>query len=353
MQILHVISEMQTGGAQSLLSELLRDQHKDHHQTYTASSGGPLVQDLTRELPGFRNYFVPTVGRDPLIFLRAVSSLSVVLREINPSIAFAHNPGSLMVLLAAQLRSRVRFPIVTVLHGSSNTVLSFYWAILHKFTTSCVVVDKRLIRGNRTDRVRCIPCGVRVDDLAPEKKRSKSGVLRAVIVSRLAYPKRVDLLIRAFEEAETDFRLTILGDGPLRVPLENCVPSSLRTSIQFAGNVNNVRKYLNESDVMFFASEREGAPVAVLEAMSAGVPVVANEVGALPEILDGCGILVPQLDAKSFASEIKRIASNPEILPQMSQSSWRRVHDKYSIEKMLQSYNSVLCCATGCERNDA
>ncbi len=120
-------------------------------------------------------------------------------------------------------------------------------------------------------------------------------------------------LIRALALAESDWSLTIVGDGPLESELRSLIDRlGLDGRVTLKGLVeeDEVRRLLGTADVFVLASvetesgDRDGVPVALMEAMAAGVPVIASDVGGIPELVDGAGILVPPGRADAIAAEL-------------------------------------------------
>ena len=116
---------------------------------------------------------------------------------------------------------------------------------------------------------------------------------------------------------EIKVRLIIVGDGPERQRLERASHSlGVSERVAFAGQVNNIDVYYAMADMLALPSHSEGSPNVLLEAMAAGVPVVATEVGGVPEIVthDESALLVSQRDPHAMAAAIGRV---------LTDASWR------------------------------
>src|SRR6185503_11345288 len=84
--------------------------------------------------------------------------------------------------------------------------------------------------------------------------------------------------------------------------------------------------------------DHEGIPVFLIEAMAAGVPVIATNTGGIPELLaDGAGVLIPQKDAKAIAEALVMVSVDEDLLQQIVEKGVQRVHDQFSIESTVSA----------------
>jgi glycosyltransferase involved in cell wall biosynthesis len=137
------------------------------------------------------------------------------------------------------------------------------------------------------------------------------GPPRIVSVGRFAYPKDFATLLEALALLETDYRATLVGDGPDLAEVAAAVPDQ----VELLGARGDVSDLLARSDVFVLSSRSEGFPVSILEAMAAGLPVVATDVGGVAEaVVDGeTGILVPAADPNALAGALERLIADVEL----------------------------------------
>lgn len=157
--------------------------------------------------------------------------------------------------------------------------------------------------------VRSIPNYV-PDPGPPVPRAVYDGPLRLVAVGRLDPVKGHDVLLRALVDVP-DAVLTVLGEGHARPSLEKAVADrGLADRVRLPGWSEDVAGELRAYDVLVLPSRSEGWPLTVVEAMLAGLPVVATTVGSVPEIVqDGrTGLLVPKDDAAALAVALRRTA---------------------------------------------
>lgn len=149
-----------------------------------------------------------------------------------------------------------------------------------------------------------------------EQKRMGNGC-RVVSVARLAPEKGLDVLCRAVASLESPrrLRLQILGDGPDRTALtELCRDLRITHLVRFSGWCDNVVAELAKSDLFVLPSRHEGMPYALLEAMAAGVPIVASDTPGSREALDNgrVGTLFPVQDVQALAHHLAVFLENPD-----------------------------------------
>ena len=161
---------------------------------------------------------------------------------------------------------------------------------------------------------------------------------------RLIELKGIEYLLRAAEELRHDFpalRVEIAGEGPERTKLEEQVQQSgLGDHVRFLGWIDNISEVLTGWDVFVMPSLEEGLGNAALEAMAAGLPVVASSVGALPEVVeDGTtGWLVPPRDPAALALHLRLLLSNRELRQRMGAAGYARVRDHFSLAQMVEGF---------------
>ncbi len=175
-------------------------------------------------------------------------------------------------------------------------------------------------------------------------------------VARLSWEKDHETLFRAFSRLlpeHPDVRLLVVGDGPLRRSLEERVRDlALGDAVQFLGTRRDVPDVLAALNVFVLASREEGLPVALLEAMAAGLPVVATSVGGIPDVVvDGeTGLLVPPGDPARLSEAIFRLMNNGEEARAMGREASKRVAERFDVSRMVRAYEDVYLRVLGGNR---
>ena len=165
----------------------------------------------------------------------------------------------------------------------------------------------------------------------PDAVPGDARVLLAV--SRLTKQKGVDLAIRALASLPDDTVLVVLGDGPERAALDRLARElGVERRVFLLGRVPDVAAWLRRSSVFVHPARWEGFGLAVLEAMLAGLPVVAANVSSLPElVVDGeTGVLVPTDDAAALATGVARALESPAL----GEAGRARARREFSVGRM-------------------
>jgi len=188
---------------------------------------------------------------------------------------------------------------------------------------------------------------VNVEEIRALKKDLgiKDGERMILTVGRLSKEKAQMDLLRAYKNLsethrEIDARLVIVGDGPEREPLEAATASlGLGERVMFAGQVNNVQVYCAAADVLVNSSHSEGSPYVLLEAMAAGLPIVATAVGGVPEMIENneTALLVPAGEPQAMADAIARVLNDEQLAQRLSGNASASVALRFSPENYVRS----------------
>jgi glycosyltransferase involved in cell wall biosynthesis len=193
------------------------------------------------------------------------------------------------------------------------------------------------LEGIPADKVLVLPTAYiphRVN--APTDIRAELGLPASApviaVAATLRVEKALEVMISALAEVRAQFpdaHLVIAGDGPRREGLERQVASmGLTGNVHLIGERRDVTGILKTVDVGALSSDWEGMPLFVLECMSNGTPVVATEVGGLPEMIqhDRTGLLVPPRDPAALARAISALLADPERRRRLAAAAQERMH---------------------------
>ncbi|MBI4572080.1 MAG: glycosyltransferase family 4 protein [candidate division NC10 bacterium] len=184
------------------------------------------------------------------------------------------------------------------------------------------------------------------------------GTPRLICLARLVRQKGLDVLLRALpvlQAAVGPVALTLLGEGPEQSRLAAlAVELGVADAVCFAGTVGDVRPHLAAADVFVLPSRFEGLPLALLEAMGAGLPVVATAVsGNTDAVRDGVdGLLVPPEDPAALAAAVACVLRDPDLATRLATTARLRVASHFGVETMvdrtLQVYRETLHTGMRC-----
>lgn len=317
--ILLIVADGELGGGttivRSLASELLVDGWQVHVATQQDS---PLQRDLISDGIVVHPFdFFVGVGKS----IRLQHRFRRLQSELNPSIVHSH--GSRALWMAATMH-RTTSRVHTV-HGhhllKRKTLARLSGQILERFgqrhvdTTIFVSTqDLELAKRHRlTGRTQSLVIRNGVAIPTPLRQPSPRGNTRyrVAVISRLEYQKDPLLAVSVAAELGTDFEFLFIGDGSLRSETESLVRElGLDQQVQLLGSVNreDALAELSGSDVLLLTSRWEGLPLAPMEAMHLGVPVVGPDQPAMRELISNgvSGVLVPTREAQAFAAAVRK-----------------------------------------------
>jgi glycosyltransferase involved in cell wall biosynthesis len=352
-KILYVITLAETGGAQTYVANLLPAVCPRADVIVAAHGPGPLREATSSA--GARFVALRHVRRPlhPAHDVLGLLELVALMRRERPAIVHANSSkaGILGRLAAAITGVPVR---VFTVHGWAFKAHAgvpsrlYRWAdrLMAPLTTVtiCVAEGERtagLAAGTcRAERTVVIPNAVPAGSV-PRAARDGDPP-RIAWVGRLAEPKDPLTLVRALALLPSgSFCAAFAGDGPGRVAVERerCA-LGLEGAAELLGERSDVPALLARSDVFVLASRSEGAPLSVLEAMAAGLPVVASRVGGIPEIVvDGeTGVLVEPGDPRPLADALGRLLGDARLRARMGDAGRRRVLERFDVEAVRRRH---------------
>jgi glycosyltransferase involved in cell wall biosynthesis len=235
--------------------------------------------------------------------------------------------------------------------------------VLRRQTSRFVAVSTEMVRsligvGIEAKRIALIPNGVeipRVEDHF-DQVSLKSGLLEdaeafiVLFVGRLVAEKGLERLIRVWAAlaGREKMTLVIAGDGPLRTELESLVKDlNLLSSVRFLGHQHDVSKLYTIADVFVLPSRTEGMSNALLEAMAAGIPPIASNVGGNRDVIEdqNSGFLVDWDDPTTCAQVIRKLLADAELRQRIGNAAKSRVRFfalPYIARQYQQLYYEVL-----------
>ncbi len=203
--------------------------------------------------------------------------------------------------------------------------------------------DRIYVQHNSIRRASAV--GVSEIQLLKEALGLAEGERIILCVGRLSKEKAQIDLLHAFAtftdlHSEIKARLVIVGDGPERKALAAATASlGIEDRVVFAGQVNKVGVYYAAADLLVNPSHSEGSPYVLLEAMGAGLPIVATEVGGVPEILEHqqTAVLIPAGEPQAMAEAIAQILSDKSFAAKLADNAGKLVSTRFSPETYVRS----------------
>ncbi len=361
-----VASTFNVGGSERVLSHLITRLPEKRFRVRlcflkdAGSVGRELFQCGIRGMENFQR-----LRFDPMAALR----LARHFRHTEPDILFIldhHNAmlwGRVAGLLANVGRQVVASHATGLFGGSKNFRISDRW--LMEVTDRVVALSRAhehyLVQteGIEPSRITIIENGIPVHEFESVGDGSGDTVRRQLgitsqqqvvtIVAALRPEKAHELFLEAARllvVSGRSLKFLIVGDGPRRKQLEDvCASMGLENDVLFLGSRRDVNRLLQVSDVVTLPSHPavETLPLSVMEAMAAGVPVVATRVGSLPEMIQHglSGLLIQPGHPEQLAEAVALLLDNPEKARGMAVEAKKTVHRRYSVDNMVDQYISL------------
>ena len=367
IRVLHVIETLDIGGAETVVANIVNHMSPGFHAGICClMHSGPVSAHIH---PGVEIIEMGKAveGNDYGLPLR----LAKILRSRSIDVVQSHDWGTLLETTAAATLAGVT--AVHMAHGPSiHYPATDRWAPLKKnirrkverfasLKLDCAIAVSEAVRRELIDdvgiparKVVLIHNGI---DLTPvplgdltarrETLRLSSEEIVLVAVGRLAEIKNYNMLLEAFARAVKELpvlRLVMVGDGPERAKLEaTAMHLGLSDRVHFLGARDDVREWLALSHVFVLPSLYEGISIALLEAMAAGLPAVATQVGGNPEVVTDQqnGILVESGDVEGFARALVVLARDEALRERMGRAARKRIEMKFDLNRSVRQYEEI------------
>lgn len=362
MRILQVTSHLQVGGVPRYVVMLSGRLAARGHQVVVASAGGPLAAQLSPEIVQWRVPLRAKCEWHPNAWW-TVEELIRRLRRTPVDLLHAHSRVSQVV--AQAVSRRLGIPYVVTWHGIYRPNLGrWLWPCTGDRTIAISEPVRRHLLEQfhvPAERVRKVYNGIEtvrygapLDPDLLQQARVRWGLPRGgpVIggIGRMASGrvKGFDLIMAAaylLKEEFPDLHLLLVGDGPRRPFLEGVAQRlGVADRTHFIGTTEDVRVSLALMDVFLFTSRwPEAFGLTLVEAMAAGRPVVAVNVGAVPEIVRHGqeGWLVPHEDVGAIADGIARLLRDRAMATRLGQQAQARARELFDLERMTTEIEAV------------
>lgn len=364
MKIAYIVTTASPiGGAQIHVRDLAAAVAAQGHAPAVITSGsGTFIDDL-RSL-GIPVAVLPhlAVPIHPLRDVRALREVHAALGDLRPDLVAAHS--SKAGILSRLAGRSLRLPVVFTVHGWAFTpgVPPLHAAMYRQAERLVGPLASRIICVSEYDRQlgltariagpdRMVTVHNGMPDVGEDRRADPArSPVRLVMVARFGAQKDHPTLFRALALLlDHPWELDLIGDGPLMGEMKSMAASlGLGERVRFLGQRNDVDRILSRSQVSLLVTNWEGFPLSILEAMRAGLPVVASSVGGVGESVvdEETGYLVPRGDPALLRDRIERLLTDPALRVRLGTNGRTRFQRDFTLEhsvrRTLEVYRDVL-----------
>lgn len=349
MRILHVITSLQTGGAEKLMVDLLpRLKAIGFDIDLLLFNGTETPFRRAIESKGIKVFDLGESGSvySPMKLLKLIPFIKKY------DIIHTHNTApQLFAAIGSVLCSVV---LCTTEHNTSNRRRGWTWYapidrwMYNRYKRVICISQKaeenlRTFIGRSKAEICTINNGVDVESYAlampsAELDTIAPGSRKIIMVAGFRWEKDQDTLIKSLKYLPLQFHLFLVGEGVRRQELEDIIKDeSLADRVHFLGLRTDVAQLLHATDYVVMSSHFEGLSLSSVEGMSVGKPFLASDVDGLREVVKGAGILFPHGDSKALANEIMTLENSPEKYRSDADACRQRAA-QFDISKMVDAY---------------
>jgi len=366
-RILHVINRLAIGGAEVMLLDIIRNSNRAEFDFHILCPFGKAELDERAKSFGIEVHHLAddkSPGR-----IQLFSDGVKFIRNLKPDLINTHTRFSDLVGLVGGWRAGIQKRIMTV-HAAGmyfldsrpvhEGMIEYYVA---RFAGNYVAVSDAVAgyihkNGNiPVEKIVTIHNGIDPQRVSQPSTRSRADIrsLHAIgenkflvlSIGRLIYEKGFDILVYEFAELLEkihDVHLLIAGNGPEEQKLKRVARDlHVAENITFSGTFDNLTDLFCSSDCYVQPSRQEGFGLTILEAMSNGLPVIASDVGGIPEIIENetNGLLVSVRKCGDLSSAIERIHSDVALREKLLKTGRETSLDKFHISHTARKYEEL------------
>ena len=363
MEIVHVVENLDRGGLERTVVDLIASQRDAGHECRVIClfKLGLLARELLAS--GVR---VDACGKRPGLDLRALRRARALIRQSPDAVIHTHNAMAHYYAVLASLGLPVKCRINTR-HGMGGRTRSGRQEWLYRQSLRgtdyavavCEAARQRFAADGMHPRraLLSVPNGIRLERFRPADDVTRQSLVAELglptgsriigTVGRLQPVKDHALLLRAFAKVRVqvpEAALVIVGDGPLRAALEaQAEQAGLSDALRFMGDRHDVPRLLTGMEVFALTSTSEGYSVALLEACASSLPIVATDVGGNREIVrHGInGRLVPSGDTAAIATALIALLRGGEQAAAMGRAGYAWAQAEASFRTMAERYHGL------------
>jgi glycosyltransferase involved in cell wall biosynthesis len=365
---MRIIARMNVGGPAVQVSGLMRsfNSNEFEHRLYTgfcATNEADYLDSVATDIKAIR---IDGLGRRVSLRgdIRAFLSLVKAIREFNPHIIHTHTAkagflGRLASLVSLQKSVRVHTFHGHLLNGYFGSFKRTFVVVAEKFLA--LITQQLLAVGDKVRRdlleagigskrkFGLMPPGLAIGNL-PSKKDALTffGLndqrLQCAFIGRVTQIKRPDRFLDVVSEIKKrsiSLDFLIAGDGEL---LEGCRERIIAENlpVKVLGWQSNIEKVLSAADIVVLTSDNEGAPLSLIQAGMAGLPIVSTNVGSVPEVvLNNVTGLITSLDVQEIADALEKLVRDNALRAQLGSAAHQFTWANFGVQRLVHDHEAL------------
>ena len=349
MKIIHVISNLELAGAQTMCCNLLCALKDFEEEKITVISLFDTNNSLTDKLKA-NGINVICLGKKNGFDFSMIRKLKKIFKKEKPDVIHAH-AAVLKYVGPASLFKKAK--IVHTMHTLANKegskadalITKFFYKTKKAYPAALTPEVQRSISKRyhiKPNRIPVIYNGIDLSACMIKETYSQRDTFKILHIGRFSEEKNHVGLINAFEMFHKEFpnsTLNLIGDGSLKESIQLLVKEKgLENNVMFLGLQKNVYPFLNDADLFALPSTYEGMPMTLIEAMGTGLPIVASNVGGIPDMLTNeSNAILTEVNDKILADAFIKLAKDENLRETYGSQA---LHDskKFSAHNMAKSY---------------
>ena len=351
MKIIQVIPVFSMGGAEIMCETLTYELKKLGHEVIAVSLYS-IETPITERLKN-AGVDVRFLGKKRGLDFSIFSKLKKLFKHENPDAVHSHNNAS---QYAFPIAKQMGIKMVHTVHSiatkelpKSSRLINGYFFKKHAAVPVALSekVQKTIQEEYKmsTDNIPVVFNGIDLSRCTPKESYEFEDTFKVVHVGRFCDVKNHIGLVSAFELFHREYantELHLIGDGELRNSVETIVrEKNLEECIIFHGLQSDVHEFLNKMDVFTLPSIYEGIPMTIIEAMGTGLPVVATDVGGIPDMItNGENGILTAVDPYELAQAYAELYNNRELREKLGQNAIMRAN-AFSSTEMAKRYFEI------------
>lgn len=357
--VLHLLAPARVGGLEQVVHMLATHQREENAHVAAVmppsdQDAHPFCVELARA--GVAVLPIHVAGRDYLGEYRALSN---VLRTVRPRVVHTH--GYRADVVGGLAARRHGIATVSTVHGftGGGRRNRFYEGIQCRalrhadavIGVSRSIVARLASTGVQSGRIHCIPNGYgsfgRTGLASRAEARRELGLptegWMVGWIGRVSREKALDVALEALAQAEASWQLVVIGEGPERPQMMRLAESlGVGTRVHWKGIVGDAARLIPAFDAVVLSSRTEGTPIVLLEAMHAGIPIIAAAVGGVPDMLgEQEALLVAPESPRAIARALEELRAHADGAARRARAARERLERQFAMPAWIDAVRSV------------